>query len=125
VDIREPPYSENRTQEDIRTCRSYRVVFWQRQLPPAESGIAPEELGWSETTVDLANAQDVQEAIEWAETNIDRFLDRDGDDPHGERLYVLYVKVPAEDRYLHIAGWDPTRSRDAPPELNLSRHRPA
>jgi hypothetical protein len=61
----------------------------------------------------------------WAEAHIDEYLDGDEDEPHGDRVYVLYVKDPREDRYLHIAGWDPTRSSDAPPEWNFSRRHPS
>jgi hypothetical protein len=124
MDIRQPPYPEYRVQQEVVACRDYRVVFWQHQLPPDGSGIAPAQMGWSELTVDLVDAADVQEAVAWAESNIDEYfdrLDRATDKSHGERLYVLYVKVPGEDRYLHLAGCDPTRSPDSPPEWNLHR----
>lgn len=62
-----------------------------------------------------------QEAIEWAEAHIDEYLSGDDDEAHGERLYVLYAKLPRKDEYIQIAGWDPTRSPDPPPDWNLRR----
>jgi hypothetical protein len=101
----------------------YRVVFWQHQLPPEGSGIAPEDVGWAELTFDLSDVQDVHEAIDWAERNIDVELDKNSSEPHGERLYVLYAKVPRPygggDWFVQIAGWDPTRAGD-----NLDRRHP-
>ncbi len=124
METRQPPIPEYRTQQEIVAVRDYRVVFWEHQLPPQGSGIPKDQMGWAELTIDLADAQDVQEAIEWAEAHIHSSPGRDNDEPHGERLYVLYAKVPGENRYFQIAGWDPTRSPDAPPEWNL-RRRPA
>jgi len=67
----------------------------------------------------------VHEAIAWAEGHIDEELDKDsGEGPHGERVYVLYAKVPGEDWYIHIAGWDPVISPEAP-EANLQRKHPS
>ena len=98
-------------------------MFWQHQLPPEGSGIAPEEMGWAELTIDLADVQDVHQAIEWAEKNIDVELDKGGSGPHGERVYVLYAKAPqpyfGTDWWVQIAGWDPTRAGD-----NLDRRHP-
>jgi hypothetical protein len=82
--------------------------------------------GWAELTVDLSDVEDVQEAISWAEANIDTQLDegRPSNPPYGERLYCLYAKVPDENRYVHIAGWDPVLPPDDP-AWNLPRRRPA
>jgi hypothetical protein len=103
--------------------RDYRVVFWEQQLPPEGSAFAPEDMGWAELTFTLSNVQDVHEAIEWAERNIDVELDKDGSEPHGVRLYVLYAKVPrlydGGEWFVQIAGWDPTRAGD-----NLDRRHP-
>jgi hypothetical protein len=112
------------------------VVFWQQQLPPEGSGIPPEQMGWAELTFDLVGAEDVQDAIAWAESNIDDQLDEinrawaamhpddraddNRDERHGERVYVLYVKLPNKDWYLHIAGWNPV----AAGEYNLARRHP-
>lgn len=122
VDVRPPPFPEYREQRVVPT-REYRVVFWQHQLPPECSNVSSEVMGWSELTVDLADVEDVHEAIEWAEGHIDPYLDEDGDGPHGDRVYVLYAKVPNEDWYVHIAGWDPVIS-PAVPERNLRRRHP-
>lgn len=122
MEVQPPPYPEYREQGAVPT-RDYRVVFWQHQLLPEGSDISPEEMGWAESTVDLADVEDVHEAIAWSESHIDQYLDADSDDPHGERLYVLYAKVPGEDWYAHIAGWDPVVSPKAP-EANLRRRHP-
>jgi hypothetical protein len=99
-------------------------------------------MGWAELTVDLSEVEDAHEAIAWAEDNIDKQLDevsiawaeRFGDEfrnaPRGERIYVLYAKVPDEDLFLQIAGWDPVVAPDpraeqsAGAKLNLSRRHP-
>ena len=76
-------------------------------------------MGWAELTIDLEDVQDVHEAVEWAETNIDVELDKEGSGRHGARVYVLYAKAPqpyfGEDSWIQIAGWDPT---SAGPNLN-------
>jgi hypothetical protein len=122
VEVKPPPYPEYREETTIPT-RDYRVVFWEQQLPPKGLKIRRREMGWAELTIDLADVQDVHEAIEWAENNIDVELDKDGSRPHGDRVYVLYAKVPQlyGGRYwwVQIAGWDPTRAGD-----NLDRRHP-
>jgi hypothetical protein len=130
------PVAEYREQSDFRACRDYRVVFWEQQLPPSDLSLSREqtgwaadptaEMGWTEQTLDLTDVEDVQEAIEWAEANIDAALDQGGSaaEPHGRRLYVLYVRVPEEDRYLHVSGWVPVRDPRAGRDYNLTRPRP-
>jgi hypothetical protein len=115
MEVHDPPYPEYRGQDDVRACREYRVVFWEHQLPPNGSEIPPDQMGWAELTLDLRDAEDVQEAIQWAEANIDTAFDEltgGAGTEHGDRVYVLYVRVPGEDRYLHISGWVPVRDTD-------------
>jgi len=149
--VEPPPYPEYREQPAFAT-REYRVVFWEHQLPPEGSGTPPEQMGWAELTVDLSSVEDVHEAIAWAEGNIDKQLDDAwaegnkllndvGDESftHGERIYVLYARVPGEELlglfqqegqvpggalFLQIAGWDPTAAPEAPEAMNLGRRRP-
>jgi hypothetical protein len=46
--------------------------------------------------------------------------------PIRDREYVLFAKVPDEDRYIPIAGSDPTVNEPAAPPFNLPRQlRPA
>lgn len=123
MDVRPPPFAPVFAGQKVVPTREYRVVFWEHQLPPEDSGIPAEEMGWAELTVDLRDVEDVQEAVAWAEANIDPSLDQDHVGPHGERIYVLYAKVPDEDTYLHITGWDPTLDRRVP-ERNLHRWHP-
>jgi hypothetical protein len=111
-DVREvpPPYPEYYEQSTTPT-NEYRVVLWEQ--PPIE-GLDPEQIGWGEMTIDLVEVEDVHEAIEWAER---RIAESDGPYSRGgvpvrDREYVLYAKVPGEDRFLQIAGWDPSRNPD-------------
>ena len=125
MEVQGPPFPEYRSQGKVPT-REYRVVFWERGLPsPGDQ----HEQGWAELTVDLSGVEDVQEAITWAEANIDHQLDehRSPDTPHGERIYCLYAKVPGESWYVHIAGWDPVIAPGAvaQAEGNLPNRRPA
>jgi hypothetical protein len=74
MEVQPPPYPEYKTQH-VEPTREYRVVVWQHQLPPPGSSIAPDEMGWSELTLDLTEVEDVQEAIAWAEGHLDEELD--------------------------------------------------
>ena len=110
------------TGDSVRLATEYRVVFWEHQLPPEGSGIANEQMAWTCFALDLTGVLDVYDAIEWADEHINSFLGQGvGTEPHGERLYVLYAKVPGEDIYLHVAGWNPVSAESAE---NL-RRRPA
>jgi hypothetical protein len=123
VKVQPPPYPEYRTQ-GIGPTHHYRVVFWEHQLPPEGSDIPPEEMGWAELTIDLTEVEDVQGATPWAEGQIHARLDDLGagsDTPHGERVYVLWAKVPNLELFIQIAGWDPTVTS---PEWNLARRYP-
>ena len=82
--------------------------------------VDPELIGWGEMTIDLVDVEDVHEAIEWVERRIveDAGLYSRGGDRVRDREYVLYAKVPGEDRFLQIAGWDPSRN---PQGENLRR----
>jgi len=78
-------------------------------------------MGWSELTFDLTDVEDVQEAVEWAEANFNGCFEDEQRAPTGERVYVLYAKVPGADAYLQITGWDPSRA----PEWTLRRRHPS
>jgi hypothetical protein len=87
--------------------------------PPVE-GVDPQLIGWGEMTIDLVGVEDVHEAIEWAERRLAENAgpySRDGV-PVRDREYVLYARVPGEDRFLQVAGWDPSRN---PESDNLRR----
>jgi hypothetical protein len=100
-----PPYPEYRGQ--TTPTHEYRVVLWEQ---PSIERIDPERVGWGEMTVDLVGVEDVHEAIEWAQRRLgenDGPYSRDGV-PVRDREYVLYARVPGEDLFVQIAGWDPT-----------------
>jgi hypothetical protein len=116
VEVKPPPYPEHRTQWELPT-HEYRVVIWEQ---PEMEGIDPESIGWGEMTFDLHGVQDVHEAIEWAERQLAANVgpySRSGT-PVRDREYVLYAKLPDEDRFVQIAGWDPSRNPSSP---NLRR----
>ena len=106
-----PPYPEYYEHWTAPT-REYRVVLWEQ---PVMEGLDPERIGWGEMTIDLVEIEDVHEAIECAE----RLLAKNegpysrGGNPVRDREYVLYAKVPDEERFLQIAGWDPTRNLES------------
>jgi hypothetical protein len=83
------------------------------------AGVEPEMIGWGETTFDLVDVEDVHEAVAWAK----RQLAENAGPYRGvsvrDREYVIFAKVPGEDRFLHVAGRDPTR---APGSDNLQRN---
>ena len=111
------------TGDKVLVTTDYRVVFWQHQLPPDGSGISPEQMAWACFALDLTGVSDVHEAIAWAEANLDSRLDTFTSGRYGERVYVIYAKVPHEETYLHIAGWNPTSDSTQPP-FNLGRKHP-
>ena len=110
---------------------TYRVTLWEQPARPPNmdqpaSGSDPfpeAPMGWEEMTFELAGAQDVREAIQWAETTL-----ASGEGPASrrgvpvqDREFVIYAKVQSEDRWLHVAGWTPVLPSDSP--LNLRRLR--
>jgi hypothetical protein len=109
---------------------AYRVTLWEQ---PAKTAIDQPRIGWSpfpgapmgweEMTFDLIGAQDVREAIQWAEARL-----ASGEGPASrrgvavqDREYVIYAKGPNEDRWLQLAGWTPVLAPESP--LNLRRLR--
>jgi hypothetical protein len=97
---------------------AYRVALWEH---PEHPDIDPGRLGWHEMTFDLVGAQDVREAIAWAKLAAGEGpLSGDGV-PVQDREYLIYAKVPRDDRWLHVAGWLPTRRPDPPHNLKRLR----
>ena len=122
VEAKPPPYPEYREHQTEPTSE-YRVVLWEQ---PEMEDTDPDSIGWGELTIDLIGVQDVHEAIDWAERQLAEALG-----PYSragvvvrDREYVLYAKVPNEDRYVQIAGWDPTVNAEAEPPYNLPRRQP-
>ena len=119
MEAKPPPYPDYREQQREPTSE-YRVVLWEQ---PELEGAEPEMIGWGEMTTDLVGVQDVHEAIAWAARQL-----AEGQGPYSrggdrvrDREYVLYAKVPGEDRFVQIAGWDPTVNAKAEPPYNLPR----
>ena len=108
MEVKPPPDPRDRRErEDVAT--EYRVVLWEQ---PEMANIDPEKIGWGEITWDLAGVQDVNEVMEWAKRQLEAHEGAysRGGTPVRDREYVLYARVPGEDRYLQIAGWDPSRN---------------
>jgi hypothetical protein len=120
VEAKPPPYPEYREQWEQPTFE-YRVVLWEQ---PEIGDTDPEIIGWGERTIDLVGVRDVHEAIEWAKRQL-----AENAGPYSstgaavrDSEYVLLAKVPGEDRFVQIAGWDPSRN---PESENLRRSPPA
>jgi hypothetical protein len=121
--------------EPWELAAAYRVTLWEQPATPPhfdqpKHGSEPfpvplpgAPMGWEEMTFELVGAQDVREAIQWAETTL-----ASGEGPTSrrgvpvqDREYVIYAKAQSEHRWLHVAGWTPVLSSDSP--LNLRRLR--
>ena len=120
MDARLAPYPDYQD-EPSQTADAYRVALWEQ---PKEPDIDPGRLAWHAMTFDLVDAQDVREAIQWAEAKLaagEGPLSGDGV-PVQDREYLIYAKVPRDNRWIHIAGWLPTRPPDPPHNLSRLRH---
>lgn len=86
---------------------TYRVTYWQRQLPPDGSSIPLDEMAWSALHFDFAEVEDVHEVIEWAEAHFD-----ENTSSESERGYVIGLWTPkgllGEPTLIFIAGRDPS-----------------
>jgi hypothetical protein len=74
---------------------AYRVTLWEQ---PEQPDADREHLAWHEMTFDLPGAQDVREAIGWAEAKLasnEGPLSEDGV-PVQDQEYVVFAKVPRE-----------------------------
>ena len=93
---------------------AYRVTLWEQPAkrpdsdPRAGWSAYPDApMGWEEMTFELAGAQDVREAIQWAEAALaagEGPVSRRGRSVN-DREYVIYAKLRNEDRWLHVVGW--------------------
>jgi hypothetical protein len=124
MEVKRPPWPEFKVHWTA-PASEYRVTIWEQ---PQINDVEAEMIGWGEVTFDLAGVQDVHEAIQWAEEKLaanDGPYSRSGA-PVRDREYVLFARVPNEDRFVQIAGWDPTVNAKAEPPHNLRRrHRPS
>jgi hypothetical protein len=97
---------------------AYRVTLWEQPVrrpdidQPREGHYGPfpgAPMGWEELTFELGGAQDVREAIQWAEAALasDKGPVRRGGQPVQAQEFVVYARLQNEDRWLHVAGWPP------------------
>jgi hypothetical protein len=96
---------------------TYRVTLWEQPARPPEvdrprtgwSSHPGSPMGWEYMTFDLVGAQDVREAIRWAEATLaskEGPASRRGGQVDDE-TYVIYAKVPDEGFWLQVAGRHP------------------
>jgi hypothetical protein len=95
---------------------AYRVTLWEQPARPPDSdrrrigwsSYPGASMGWEYSTFDLVDAQDVREAIRWAEATLaskEGPASRRG--PVDDQKYVIYAKAANEDRWLQVAGAHP------------------
>jgi hypothetical protein len=116
-----PPPDEFKTQHTEPTTE-YRVTIWEQ---PEMEDVPVEQIGWGEVTYDLDDVHSVHDAIEWAARKLasdDGPYSRSGTRVR-DRECVLFAKVPGEDRFIQLAGWDPTINASAASPFNLPRQR--
>ncbi len=102
MEIHYPPIPEYREQGELQT-HEYQVVFWNHQIAPP--GYAQQQMGWSELTWDIHDAEDVFEVFAWAESYLRGFA---AEYPGVRHTYCVYAKVPGQDWLLHIGGANPS-----------------
>lgn len=121
MDARLAPYPDYHN-DPSQIADGYRVALWEQ---PEQPETDPEHLAWHEMTFDLPGAQDVREAIEWAEAKLaagEGPLSRDGVAVQ-DREHLIYAKAPRDNRWLRVAGWLPTRPSNPPHNLKrIRRH---
>jgi hypothetical protein len=74
----------------------YRVYFWERQVHP---GVPAEQTGYRADEYEIADAADVREVLEWAETNAG-----------SNRTFTVYAMLDRCE--IRLFGRDPTRASD-------------
>lgn len=127
------PASDVYDDEPWELAAAYRVTLWEQPATPPDtdqprtgwspSPIPGAPMGWEEMTFELVGAQDVREAIQWAEAALasdEGPASRRGV-PVQDREYVIYAKVQSADHWLHVAGWIPVLPSDS--QENLKRLR--
>jgi hypothetical protein len=103
--------------EPSEVATAYRVTLWEQPARPPDidrprEGWSPHPgapMGWEWMTFDLVGAQDVREAIRWADAALAAHegpASRRGCPVDG-RESVIYAKVPNEDLWLQVAGRTP------------------
>lgn len=103
--------------ERSEVAAAYRVTLWEQPARPPEvdrprtgwSSHPGTPMGWEYTTFDLVGAQDVREAIRWAEAALaskEGPASRRGGQVDG-RTYVIYARAPDERFWLQVAGRHP------------------
>jgi hypothetical protein len=103
--------------ESWELALAYRVTLWEQPTGPPDverqragwSSVPEAPVGWEELTFELVGAQDVRDAIQWAEAALasgEGPASRSGR-PVSDREYVIYAKLQTEDHWLHVAGWPP------------------
>jgi hypothetical protein len=102
---------------------AYRVTLWEQPVRPPDidqqrEGWSPfpgAPMGWEELTFELVGAQDVREAIQWADAALasDKGPASLRGQPVQAREYVIYARLQNEDRWLHVAGWPPVLPPDS------------
>jgi hypothetical protein len=106
--------------EPAELATAYRVTLWEQPARPWDiarpgTGWSPypgAPMGWEHMTFDLAGAEDVREAIQWADETLASNggpASRRGCPVHDQQ-YVIYAKVPNEDLWLQVAGRHPVLS---------------
>jgi hypothetical protein len=114
MDARPSPDSDYPPSE---VATAYRVTIWEQPARPPDIdrpriGWSPypgAPMGWEQMTFDLVGAQDVREAIQWAEATL---ASNEGPANHrgcpvNDQEYVIYAKVPNKDLWLQTAGRNP------------------
>ena len=125
------PASDVYDNELWELAAAYRVTLWEQPASPPDIdqprtgwSLSPgASMGWEEMTFELVVAQDLREAIHWAEAALasdEGPASRRGV-PVQDREYVIYAKARSEDRWLHVAGWTPVLPSDS--QVNLKRLR--
>ena len=119
MEVKPPPWPDFKEQWTQPTAE-YRVTIWEQ---PEMEDVPEDQIGWGEITYDLDGVESVHEAIDWSERKLvsDEGPYSSTGVPIRDREYVLFAKVPGEDRFLQIAGWDPTINAEAAPPHNLPR----
>lgn len=116
------PAADVYDRESWEPAAAYRVTLWEQPARPPEadqprggwSGFPGAPMGWEEMTFELLGAQDVREAIQWAEAALAA-----GEGPASrrsltvqEREYVIYARLQIDDRWVQIAGRPPVLPPD-------------